>query len=81
VLAVGLAQYFAAKGQNESELRALALAAAASQGDLRTGYSANANLALEKLRQSLGADAFVSFTARLDIRATLKLAEVVSGIR
>jgi tetratricopeptide (TPR) repeat protein len=80
-LAVALAQYFAAKGQNESELRALALAAAASRGTDRAGFAKGAKAALEKLRQSLGAEAFTGFASRPDIRTVLQRAGVVSSVR
>jgi hypothetical protein len=80
-LAANLAEYFATKGQNESELRALALAAAASRGADRAGYTEGAKTALEKLRQSLGAEAFKGFASRPDIRAILLRAGVISGIR
>jgi tetratricopeptide (TPR) repeat protein len=80
-LAAGLTQYFAIKGQNESDLRASALAAAASQGADRARYSERAKAALEKLRKTLGAEAFTDFTSRQDIRAILLRAGLISGIR
>ena len=80
-LAAVLAQYFAEKGQNESELRALALATIASRGADRAGYAERAKAALEKLRQSLGPEAFTGFVSRPDIRVTLQRARLISGIR
>jgi tetratricopeptide (TPR) repeat protein len=80
-LAAGLAQYFALKGQSESELRATGLAAAASQGTDRVGYTEGAKSALEKLRQSLGAEAFTGFASRPDILAILQRAGLISSIR
>jgi tetratricopeptide (TPR) repeat protein len=80
-LAADLAQYFAIKGQNESELHATGLAAAASRGADRAGYTEGAKSALEKLRQSLGAEAFAGFASRPDIRVILQRAGLISGIR
>ncbi len=80
-LAAGLSQYFAMKGQNESELRATSVAAEASQGADRAGYTESEKAALEKLRQSLGAETFRGFAARPDIRAILQRAGLISGIR
>jgi eukaryotic-like serine/threonine-protein kinase len=79
-LAADLAQSFAIKGQNDSELRAMAMAAAASAGADHAGYTASAKAALDKLRQSLGAEAFSGFAARPDIRAILQRAGI-SDIR
>jgi tetratricopeptide (TPR) repeat protein len=80
-LAADLAQYFSAKSQNESELRALALASAASQRADRAVYTEGAKAALEKLRQGLGPEAFTGFTSRPDIHAILQRAGLSSGIR
>jgi tetratricopeptide (TPR) repeat protein len=80
-LAAGLAQYFATKGQYESELRATGLAATASQGADRAGYTEAAKSALEKLRQSLGAEAFTDFASRPDIFTILQRAGLISSIR
>jgi eukaryotic-like serine/threonine-protein kinase len=79
-LATSLAEYFASKGQNESELHALALAAAATQEPARAGYTASAKAAIEKLRQSLEGD-FNNFVARPDIRSLLQRAGLTSGVR
>jgi tetratricopeptide (TPR) repeat protein/tRNA A-37 threonylcarbamoyl transferase component Bud32 len=81
MLATNLAKYFATKGQNASEFRALALAAAASQGDSRTSYVAGAKTALERLRQGLGAEAFTGFVSRPDIHAILVRVGLISDIR
>jgi serine/threonine protein kinase len=78
--ATALAAYFASKRQSESELRALTLAAAASQGDDRAKFADAAKTALEKLRQSL-AEAFPGFVARPDINVVLRRAGLISGTR
>jgi eukaryotic-like serine/threonine-protein kinase len=80
-LAAGLAQYFAIKGQNESEFRARMLAAAASRGADRSGHAEGAKAALAKLRQGLGAEAFTVFSSRPDIRAILQRTGLISGVR
>jgi serine/threonine protein kinase/tetratricopeptide (TPR) repeat protein len=65
-LASALAEYFGGKGQHESTLRALAVAAAATRGAYRTRYVEDAQSNLASLRQQLG-DAFAGFTSRPDI--------------
>jgi len=79
--AAGLAEYFAGKGQNESEFRARTLAAAASRNADRTGYVEASQAALENLRRSLGEEAFTGFSSRQDIHVILRRAGLISGIR
>ena len=62
-----LLPYFSGQSQFESQLRVLAVAYSASRGAERTGYSESAKATLEKLRQSLGAEAFGGLELRPDI--------------
>jgi tRNA A-37 threonylcarbamoyl transferase component Bud32 len=79
--AAGLAEYFAAKDQNESELRARTLAAAAAGSNDSDGYLQGAKAALDKLRQNLGEESFTGFVSRPDIHVILQRAGLTSGIR
>jgi murein DD-endopeptidase MepM/ murein hydrolase activator NlpD len=80
-LAAGLAEYFAGKGQNESEFRARTLAAAAAGSNDSDAYLQGAKAALDKLRQTLGEESFTGFVSRPDIHVILQRAGLTSGIR
>jgi len=68
--------YFAAQGQFESQLRALAIASSASRDGDRARYSASAKEILEKLRQNLGAEFFIGFESRADIHQIIQRAGI-----
>jgi tetratricopeptide (TPR) repeat protein len=81
VLAADLAQYFATKGQNESEFTAQALAGAACRSADRSEYAERAKTVLAKMRTSLGEGPFTGFASRPDIRKIIERVGLNPGIR
>jgi hypothetical protein len=75
-----LVEYFGQQGQRESELRALAIAIAASRGPEHARYLESGTACLAKLRELLGDD-FGGFVARPDIHQIVQHAGLTSAIK